>query len=891
MTMEFKLPYTGSEISSKLGKIDGLVEEEERLASEIAVERARITNLATLNEGSTTGDAELADIRVGYGGKTYASAGEAVRTHFSDHANQFNIIEQELYPVEKSLTWEIGGLNSKDATESSLNTRARTNYIELSDISIYPQAGCWCNVFYFDSDKKYISYFGRPAGGIARLLSSTTPENAKYFRLGIGYYDNRIINDVESASMAIVIRGRRDSDIVQETGDADDKVMSQRATTEQFNVIERELYPVDLTGTWEWLIGGVNTADGTLNTLQHRIHTDYNYLSDLSLYIPDGFWGIIYYYTDNKSYADNRSYIGNSGKQRGLVRILTDDTPENAKYFRMMYTYDDGRTINDIESISTTLVIRGRNKTQAEGELKLTFSLGAPNSSNGTMGQTSLRIVSDLTPIQEVFLKPDDGVKIALYYYTANGTYLGMVYPGTSSAMLMELAPENAAYFRVTVGDVDNIELIEKVAEYANKLHIYLPTNEHHFNNFRKSIMANVTPFNEYQSDVPENIGVLNAILNMKQMVEIKYTPLVSIPQQTGDFKAGVERTGLPYSSSRLESLFVPGNVSFHTFMTAIQNPNSYLYTVDLGELGNQNGDTYYGAVCSTACGYALGILPNYSTPQWKNIPNMEVIENQSAYGLKLCDTIVGSGHVVMVTDITRNKRGKIGHITISEAAGAKVQSTNYTPEELEARFPPEIYKYCRYTKLYAVKHEQSEYIAVEDETPQTVTYNTTIIPRKGDKANWLTSQDVVIDVLKIGSYTGVEIYKDNVLLETRAIASVITLSGLQAGSYKARLTDGTTTSDWCYWIVVDAVSSAMPVGSDGKVNVTFSATNATPLWVQWAGGETNGTAHIYELTEEEKAAGTAVCSHQPGSYKVRVAFQTEYGIVHSVLPDEITVI
>lgn len=62
--------------------------ENEKIKQEIATERARIDNLTKMEEGSTTGDAELADIRVGYGGKTYESAGSAVREQCRELYNQ-----------------------------------------------------------------------------------------------------------------------------------------------------------------------------------------------------------------------------------------------------------------------------------------------------------------------------------------------------------------------------------------------------------------------------------------------------------------------------------------------------------------------------------------------------------------------------------------------------------------------------------------------------------------------------------------------------------------------------------------------------------------------------------------------------------------------------------
>lgn len=411
-----------------------------------------------------------------------------------------------------------------------------------------------------------------------------------------------------------------------------------------------------------------------------------------------------------------------------------------------------------------------------------------------------------------------------------------------------------------------------------------------------KSVSNNFArTFAERTQNMPQELvmkeqGKLNAIKKAYQFTEIPFVPtgVIEINKGYDPYLPDVEYKGLPYSSTKEIGTSVPGAVSFYTFVTAVRNPRSKLYTEHIDELPYHGGNcrAYYGTVCSSLVSYALGLKPAMGSSGFVESDLMEDIGYKVPEDVEVGDVLWVKSHVAIITDMQLDKEGMVQMVEVSETVHTGSRRRQYKRNAFDDMMHSRFDKVIRYNFIENNTEYQAfpEIVPVLEEIPVPISYNDDLCVDKGDRSNYLVGEDVTINIFSL--YDSVVVYKDN---ERYACFTAgngygdVTMSNLPYGSYSACLWSNKNKTKETSWIVVDYNVSYYK----GEQVIYFSSMNSTPTLVRLCSisggrGVSSEKLLLRYITEEERTAGrlyVPVDKYYDDKHSyVQVKFKTAFG-------------
>ncbi len=387
-----------------------------------------------------------------------------------------------------------------------------------------------------------------------------------------------------------------------------------------------------------------------------------------------------------------------------------------------------------------------------------------------------------------------------------------------------------------------------------------------------------------WQKRVAAHAGLLSSV---------KWTPVAdTLPTRKGGFfEKGIEYVGVPYSSVRSEGRNIGFDIALRTFLAAVENPSSVIYTENLsGKV--PNAAAYYGSVCSAYTSYALGCgFPEVSRRYGPEIKTgVVLVHPQSAHEAQVGDVIytphatkTSGSHVEIITDVKRDQDGRVRSVRVEESRPPTTRITDRTSANLDAHLAERNKQLFRIANPDAWRGDnRAESLRFPnfklDAEPPTI--NRALLLDLGDWVPYQKTSPVKFNVMD-RDHRGVKalvIRRGGEVVEEIAIDG----PGLHerrfdiCGDYTADVihTDG-TSSTACEFAVCDLElslpSDHISIGNDWQVN--FKAENMDVIAVYLWNSDDSYGRHPLFLTPEQQAAGTLTIAgellNMPGTLQV----------------------
>ena len=392
-------------------------------------------------------------------------------------------------------------------------------------------------------------------------------------------------------------------------------------------------------------------------------------------------------------------------------------------------------------------------------------------------------------------------------------------------------------------------------------------------------------PLKTYPIDVtkPQHIGQINVQRKVDALCDIPWTPIRPMPSAkigfisngTEDtnvvsgrryFYPNVEITGIPYSSFGISGKSIGSDITIETFMTALKNPNSVLYEIDLRDtLSSALVASYYGLNCSSFTNYIEGI---YATCKGRNnryAANRILRNPKNAEALQIGDVIylqketIDSGHAVIVYKIEKDENGFITLIHEAEEDSQKANKYSYTKTQFENRFFKGGYGY-QYGDIYR-NVDLVDNLLYEAFDTESYVYSEAVGLNLGNNTNYNKKDNMPIEVTLFQGVTGFDLILNGNVVGTYGVGdgvagydgtTIVTIdkSNLANGRYEVRPSSGVSQ----YFCL--ASSGTVSVLKDNKGNVSVSvsghSSNVSPYGVLLVSSRESETTRGLYLMEGE---------------------------------------
>lgn len=358
-------------------------------------------------------------------------------------------------------------------------------------------------------------------------------------------------------------------------------------------------------------------------------------------------------------------------------------------------------------------------------------------------------------------------------------------------------------------------------------------------------------------------------------MSRVKWTPRAAgMPRRGGEFTAGKEYTGVPYSSVKHVGRYIGFDIFLKTFLAAVQNPESVLYTENLyGKVSN--AECYYGKVCSSYTSYALqcGIwyVSKLHGPEFRE--GVTVVQPHSAQGARPGDVIYtppasknGGSHVELVTEVVVDEQGTVTHVRVEESRPQTTSNTVRSAKTFDAHLSARNRELFRITDLDAWRggnRAESFLFPNYEEDSATPQINRVLLLDLGDWVPYPKGQPVKINLMdrdQQGIQSLVIQRGDNVVEKIDHPPKGVIQRALDVcGDYTAHcvMQDG-SRSQACEFAIcdLDFQLPAQKVSRNTTWEIQLTAENINPIIVYFKNPADGHDEHNVFITEEDRKAG-----------------------------------